>query len=982
MWNGGTGDGATGSGCSVYEPKPAFQTDRGCGTRTVADVSAVADPGTGLAVYDSSDGGWIVIGGTSASAPIIAGVYADAGAPAAGTQPGEYPYLAKASDLNDVTNGSDGTCPVSYLCTAVPGYDGPTGLGTPNGLDAFRLGPHGEVTGTVTDKAGAPIVGAVVSSGPYIATTDAQGAYTLTMKTGMYDLTVDAYGYAEGTASADVTDGGTVPLDLTLEQLAVEKVSGKVTDGAGHGWPLYAKITVKGVPGGPVYTDPRTGTYSLSLPEDQTYTLQVTSEYPGYQAATRDVVVGRHSAKQGFALPGDTWAGTNPGYTLNVKTASTEQFDSTGAAPQGWSVVNAPGTTDGWVFDDPGDEGNQTGGNGNFAIADSNYAGTRIAEDSELISPVYDFSEYTSPEFSFDTAYRGDSTQSGDVDITTDGGKTWTNLWHQDIGFDFYGPSHLEIPLTAYAGQSAVQIRFHYVSPGLFWELDNVAIADRTLTPITGGMLTGTVTDANTGKGVIGATVSSGDGSVHAVTTATSDDPGIGDGFYGAFVPGTGKHIYTAAMHSYTGATETVNVRADNVAVRDFTLKAGELTVSAGPISGSVESGHQVTRTLTVKNTGSEPATWTAGERSGTSPGSSAPAPDWKSIADLPVQVYDNAVDTVGDTLYSALGTNLDSGIMNDLYAYDPQTDTWSKQADAPDASEEPSHGVIDGKIYYTGGWAPGEQISASTQVYDPATGTWTTVADEPDPYGGSAGAVLDNKLYVVGGCFATGCGTTDVQVYNPVTDTWSKTAPYPEPISWGACGAVDGRLYCAGGEVGSAPVQDAFVYDPASDSWSKAADLPITLAQSSYTAANGELLLSGGITLQNGIFVATAHGYAYDPQTDTWNALPDAPAATTRGGGSSGMYRVGGTTHLPNVVSTAEVLQGYDQIESDVGWLSESPWQLTLKPGQTATVTVTLDASGLTELGSYTATLEQQTNTPYTLEPIPVSLQVTVASP
>lgn len=548
VWNDGTGNGATGSGCSLYEPKPPFQTDTGCANRTVADVSAVADPNTGLAVYDSSDGGWVVIGGTSASAPIIAGTYADAGTPVAGTQPNEYPYLAPASDLNDVTSGSNGTCSVSYLCNAAPGYDGPTGLGTPSGLGAFQLGSHGEVTGTITDKVGAPIAGAVVSSGPYTATTNAQGAYTLTMKTGTYDLTINAYGYAKATASADITDGGTVSLNLTLKQLAVEKVSGEVTDGAGHGWPLYAQITVNGVPGGPVYTDPRTGAYTLKLPEDHTYTLQVTSEYPGYLPAARTIVVGKHATKQSFALPGDTWAGNNPGYTLNVKTTSTEPFDSTSAAPSGWSVVNAPGTTQGWVFNDPGNRGNQTGGTGNFAIADSNYTGARVAENTQLISPVYDLSKDTSPELSFDTAYRGDSTQTGDVDITTDGGKTWTNLWHQTYGFGFYGPSHVEIPLAAYAGQSAVQIRFHYVSPGLFWELDNVAIADRTLTPVTGGMLTGTVTDANTGKGVVGATVSSGDGAVQAVTTATQGDPAIGDGFYETFVPGTGRHTFTAAM--------------------------------------------------------------------------------------------------------------------------------------------------------------------------------------------------------------------------------------------------------------------------------------------------------------------------------------------------------------------------------------------------------------------------------------------------
>ena len=128
-----------GSGCSAYDAKPAWQTDTGCGKRTVADVSAVADPSTGVAVYDSyayqGTSGWLVFGGTSASAPIIASVYALAGN-AASLNYGSYPY-SHTSSLNAVTSGSNGSCGGSYLCTAGPGYDGPTGLGTPNGTSGF-----------------------------------------------------------------------------------------------------------------------------------------------------------------------------------------------------------------------------------------------------------------------------------------------------------------------------------------------------------------------------------------------------------------------------------------------------------------------------------------------------------------------------------------------------------------------------------------------------------------------------------------------------------------------------------------------------------------------------------------------------------------------------------------------------------------------------------------------------------------------------
>jgi subtilase family serine protease len=123
----------TGSGCSAYEIKPAWQTDTGCPRRTVGDVSAVADPSTGVAVYDSYGvAGWLVFGGTSVASPIVAAVYALAANGATPTN-----VYAHASSLFDVTSGTNGSCGGSYLCNAGPGYDGPTGLGSPNGTGGF-----------------------------------------------------------------------------------------------------------------------------------------------------------------------------------------------------------------------------------------------------------------------------------------------------------------------------------------------------------------------------------------------------------------------------------------------------------------------------------------------------------------------------------------------------------------------------------------------------------------------------------------------------------------------------------------------------------------------------------------------------------------------------------------------------------------------------------------------------------------------------
>jgi subtilase family serine protease len=129
-WSGG------GSGCSTVYAKPLWQTDGSCSKRMEADVSAVADPATGVAVYAPSSrngSSWQVYGGTSVAAPLIAGIYGNNGG---AVSYGSNPY-GDAAMLNDVVMGSNGSCTVAYFCSAGAGYDGPTGLGTPNGNSAF-----------------------------------------------------------------------------------------------------------------------------------------------------------------------------------------------------------------------------------------------------------------------------------------------------------------------------------------------------------------------------------------------------------------------------------------------------------------------------------------------------------------------------------------------------------------------------------------------------------------------------------------------------------------------------------------------------------------------------------------------------------------------------------------------------------------------------------------------------------------------------
>lgn len=133
-----TGWSGAGSGCSSYIAKPSWQSDSGCSKRTVADASAVADPNTGVSVYDSyayqGASGWMVFGGTSVASPIIASVDALSGGRAGSASSPAYGSFSykNLGFFNDVTSGSNGTCG-SYLCEGVVGYDGPTGNGTPAG---------------------------------------------------------------------------------------------------------------------------------------------------------------------------------------------------------------------------------------------------------------------------------------------------------------------------------------------------------------------------------------------------------------------------------------------------------------------------------------------------------------------------------------------------------------------------------------------------------------------------------------------------------------------------------------------------------------------------------------------------------------------------------------------------------------------------------------------------------------------------------
>jgi hypothetical protein len=585
VWGNGnqgqSGDG-TGSGCSQFEPKPDFQqgVSTGCDNRATADISADADPASGLAVYDSLGlDGWIQVGGTSLSSPLTAAMFALAGTPQPGSYPVSYPYHdpSQATDLFDVTTGSNGTCG-NLLCQAGPGWDGPTGLGTPDGVAALSSGPQGQVSGQVTDAStGKPIAGAIVAASPgnYATPTDATGHYQLNIAAGSYTLTVTDFGYQSASqAGVTVTANQSVTENYALAPGAFSTVSGTVTD-PGHGWPLYAQITIPGYPGGPVFTDPATGRYSVKLADNASYTLHVQPVYPGYQASDSQVQLAAADTQHDIEAAVDPAACTAPGYGRNGLTESFAGW--AGATPRdGWRVS---GGARGWRFDNPGNRppagSSQANVNADdqFAVADSAAAGGPLS--TTLTSPPVSLSGQAAPLLSFDSSYYGVSRgQSAEVDISTDGGRNWTRIWHQEAS-NAIGQVTLALP--AAAGKPGVRARFSYTGHnGWYWSVDNVFLGTRTCVAQAGGLLTGTVTDHATGQPVNGAQITAAASPQPqpwptgiSQSTGDPDHPG---GVYWLFSPATGSQRFTASAAGYTTATATASITAGQVTRRDWSL--------------------------------------------------------------------------------------------------------------------------------------------------------------------------------------------------------------------------------------------------------------------------------------------------------------------------------------------------------------------------------------------------------------------------
>ncbi|MGH8320369.1 MAG: Kelch repeat-containing protein, partial [Gammaproteobacteria bacterium] len=831
-----------------------------------------------------------------------------------------------------------------------------------------------------------------------------------------YSAAYSDFGYTTGNISGiGVTDGGTITENIALTPAPTATVSGNVNDAtpSGHTYGLYSEIKVTSPAYGQVadvWTSPR-GAYSVNLPEGSDYTFKATAYLPGYNQGSATITGLSGNTTQNVGVAVNAANCTAPGYQLigGVSTGFEGTFP-----PTGWTVVNDVdnGFTH-WERNDSYNDANFTNGSGFAAEANDDHGGPGLgAYSTQLITPPINVTSLAGTLLTYTANYDFLGTSELDLDISTDGGTTWTNIQAFNGGTGECGSLYatpgcnISVDIGSYLpGSGTFQLRWHFYSTASnawdwYAQIDNVLLG-AGCAPISGGLVTGRVRDQNTRAGLVGATVADSNtpsNSTKSITNAA--DPNLATGWYFLFSNTNASDVITASDSGYGNGTATLNVADNSVTNQNFALGAPEFIGTPGSYDIHVMVGTNSDNVFTIANNGTADGlasfqtfdfappsgsqgqgaplnllhctqrlspvslAWlmqnqgkngnydpTCGNDSPTNGSPSSPA--WTAITGYPGGIMDNAVATDEGTglVYSVGGVDGSGTTTAAGNVYDPNAQTWTAIAPLPAASERPASAFIGGKLYVADGWDASGNPTATLRIYDPSTNTWSTGANNPAPEGGGVGvAVLNNKMFLIGGCpTGSSCGDTPVVSYDPASDSWTTLAPYPHAISWESCGAVSGTLYCAGGTTTS-EFADGYAYDATANSWSAIASIPVAAGG---LWASGYSGTSQGLLISGGITngAITNQGFVYTPSNNTWTPLPNSINSYYRGGSACGFYKIGGSLGGFIGESNSELLAGYSPCgSSPIPWLGISKNPKPVAAGSVGHVRFRFKGAGQTE--------------------------------
>jgi uncharacterized repeat protein (TIGR01451 family) len=476
--------------------------------------------------------------------------------------------------------------------------------------------PIGTLKGTVTDAAtGKPLAGATITlTGDIVTKTGKNGQYQLKLAAGNYSATASDFGYSPQTVTVAINDGQTTTQDFQLTLAPKVNLSGKVTDGSGHGYALYAHIQVTSPGFGPVadaWTDPQTGQYTIKLPKGFDYTVTADAWFDGYQEGSATLSLSADTTKN-FALPVDKETCEAPGYAF----AFGATFNDKDFPPAGWQIVNAKGLPDTWAKNRVWSDDNFTGGSG--AAAEANgllYSGVVKSYDTRLVTPAIAVADLPAdPVLKFRLNYEQYGGDALNVDISADKG-AWKTLKHftsdQGASYDVPGVvESLDLASAIPSGTKNIRLRWRYYNPyngnGWYAQIDDVSIGTCAL--LAGGLVEGQVSDANTGNGLLYATVSDGAGA-HTETFANPADPNLPAGYYFLFSSAE-NHTITAVRPPYREASDKLDVANGSLNPLNLKLDVGELAAAPAALTLSVPVNAKATRTVKIDNNGKAATGW------------------------------------------------------------------------------------------------------------------------------------------------------------------------------------------------------------------------------------------------------------------------------------------------------------------------------------------------------------------------------------
>ena len=817
-------------------------------------------------------------------------------------------------------------------------------------IDAYRavrwvLGA-GDLRGTVRDaNSGATIDGARVAGlalsttggDRFVASTDASGVYSTTVPGGMYDVQVEAFGYAAKTfAAVTVLTGTDTLVDFALAPLPTQLLSGRVLSGA---TPVPgARVYVDARPG-LSYTTGADGAYALRLPAGR---HDITVEAHRHRIAHATVTIAETAVSYDLnLLPAPTillveadgyrgWFGGRPArnffryaldargflYDTHVVTDPASPPDLSPYAVVIWAHtygspgVSGPQTVDALTryLDNGGrlilsgqDIGRWDGfGSGTMAYyAEYLHAQYQTSVASGLGSTVFGRGILGGIDLVLNEAALYDYANTA-LRLSPDGvapldGNAYPILTYQDgandaalavdpcdqpfraiylaVGYENLGPRAYERP-PAYADLLERSIEWVTQDKQPYEVALSISPAEQI--SLSGSRARYNLTIANTGR--------------------TAD----------AYRLSLSGNLWPTQI--YSGSTllpPTQTVPLAPCSSRDLTVVVD--------IPGAVRAGAQDTVAIVAASLSNPDTTARANA-------TTIAFPAWQTEAPMPTPRYRLAATHLpGDIHYYAIG-----GLGGDTWTlplaanqrYNACTGRWEAMAPMPTPRGNISAAALDGKIYVPGGYdanAPSGQRQLDVlEIYDPASDSWSGGAALPEPLSGVAVAAHGGRLYAFGGITADGSLSNRAFVYDPAADAWQAKAPMPGGgRAFAAAATLNDQVYVAGGWY----VNTVEVYDPASDTWSTAASMNQARQSPGLTAApDGRLYVSGGGTdTWDGLDSAER----YDPALNAWQRLPRLSDANRAGSASAyaagRIYALGGVdTALSSSNESLDLLSSF----------------------------------------------------------------------